>query len=153
MLQERWEPHSKSLFIYRAGTVAFDVGHVGQVESKKLVHNNAWHHVALTYQKSNNQATIYIDGVRDGQIVMNVIPDPKSHIMKVGHTGLDFGGNFRGYMRQLKVSQNFLSQEDVLKIYKSQVEDAVHTDTHALVCLSAHSHMHLSVKQSKSRLV
>ena len=55
LVKERWEPHSKSLFIYRAGTVAFDVGHVGQVESKKMVHNNAWHHVALTYQKSNNQ--------------------------------------------------------------------------------------------------
>jgi len=148
---ERWMPHAKSLFIYRAGTVAFDVGHVGQVESKRVVTNDQWHHVALTYQKSNKQATLYIDGVQDGQIVMDVIPDPDGHVIKVGHTGLDFGGNFRGYMRDVKVSPTFISQQDVLQIYKSQVETEAMLHSYAAVNLQAHSHMHLLVVSSMSR--
>ena len=80
----RWEHQAKSIFVYRAGTVAFDVGMVGQIESKITVHDGQWHHVVLTYKKVGHLATLYIDGEWQVSDELPIQSDPSDHMIQIG---------------------------------------------------------------------
>jgi len=113
----KWEHQSKSIFVYRAGTVAFDVGMVGQIESKKTVHDGQWHHVVLTYKKIGQLATLYIDGEWQVADELPMHSDPTDHMIQLGHTGLNFGGNFRGYLRNVYLTPRVVGREAIQDLF------------------------------------
>ncbi|MCP4138541.1 MAG: LamG domain-containing protein [bacterium] len=60
-----WAQGGKSLFV-RSGTLQFDVGWVGALNSSAVVNDGGWHHVAVTAQINSGSTTdtvkIYVDG-------------------------------------------------------------------------------------------
>lgn len=143
-----WEGQSKSLFVYRAGNVAFDVGMVGQIETKETVHDDQWHHVVLTYKKSGNLATLYLDGELAVADEIPTKPDPDDHVIKIGHTGLNFGGNFRGYMRNVILVPSVLGRDRILQLFADNSHGDI--ENHGRVELSGHVDKHTKCAASVS---
>ena len=79
----RWVPGGKAFFV-RNSTLGFDVGWVGALTGSRLVNDDRWHHVAVTYERSGGVAKLYLDGESDGQTSLRSTPDPRGSKLRFG---------------------------------------------------------------------
>ncbi len=111
----KWVPQGRTFFI-RGGRLAFDVGWVGQVQSKNRVADGKWHHVAVSFNKATKQYKLYIDGRADGEKKLNVEDEVTSHVVKIGRTSDNFPGKdngFKGAIDDLRVYDRALTDAEV----------------------------------------
>ncbi|MEO1616216.1 MAG: DUF6797 domain-containing protein [Planctomycetota bacterium] len=106
----RWKPDGKSLFI-RGGKLVFDIGWVGAIQSKTSVNDGQWHTAVLTVDEDVTR--LFIDGDLEAEREEFRRPAESSHVLKVGSTASDFGGDFQGELGFVAVLKGALSEDEV----------------------------------------
>lgn len=84
-----WVHDGKSLFI-RDGRLVFDIGWVGAVQAKRVVADDEWHDIALTYQHQDGRIRLYVDGELDGQGRLKPGRPVSGHCVRLGYTSSTF---------------------------------------------------------------
>ncbi len=107
-----WAPQGKTFFV-RGGRLAFDIGWVGAISGAAPVSDGRWHHVALT--GSRNHFTLYADGRRDAEGMLDARSDPKHFVARIGYTCDNFPSptGFDGDIDDLRVYHARLSPEQI----------------------------------------
>lgn len=89
-----------------------------------------WHHWACTYNATNNQRTLYYDGVQVAQDTAD-----SDYIgtgtMRVGYSSTSTSTRFNGYLDELGVWAQTLSTDDIAELYEKQKV----LDESVLMCL------------------
>ncbi len=88
-----WAPNGKTLFV-RGRRLVFDIGWVGAISSKSTVADNQWHTAVLHVGKE--QTRLFIDGKLEAQKKEFRRDAVAEHVLKVGATAVNFGGDFVG---------------------------------------------------------
>ena len=85
--------------------------------------NNAWHHVAVTYNKADGNQRLYVDGVlRDTDLHAagnTIVPLAAYTDMRIGHSRVN-NGYFNGTIDDLKVYSRAISEEEITDLYNYQ---------------------------------
>ena len=113
--EPKWVPNGKTLFI-RGGKLAFDIGWVGVVQSRRRVNDGRWHDVAMTYEKKDGQVRLYIDGKLDGQARLKAKEPVEGHVVRIGYTSKDFpddGRSFEGDISEVRFYSRALSETEI----------------------------------------
>ena len=114
-----WKPDGKTLFI-RGGRVVFDIGWVGAISGKTPVADGRWHTAVLHVGSVDTR--LYVDGKLEAKRNGFRRPAVGDHVLKVGATATDFGGDFKGQFKKIVIYQGqsdhgrlaSLSQQDTL---------------------------------------
>jgi putative heme-binding domain-containing protein len=109
----KWTPNGQTLFI-RDGRLAFDIGWVGAVVSRRQINDGQWHSVAATWSKKTQELQLWIDGTPDaaGRLAAQR-PLPKG-VVRLGFTAPNFPqplSHFNGELRDVRFFQRQLSDE------------------------------------------
>ncbi len=107
----KWTPDGQAFFI-RNGRLCFDIGWVGAVTGKSKINDNAWHHVAMTWQQSNERVRLYVDGKLDGEGRLAAKAALSKSVVRVGFTAPDFPNPatyFQGEIAQVRFHQRRLT--------------------------------------------
>ncbi len=117
-----WARGGKSLFV-RGGKLAFDVGFVGVVTSRRSVADNRWHHVAMTYEHHGNRVRLFIDGKLDGQGRLDPVGTEKGLVARLGFTSPNFPQKpfFEGKMSEVSFHGRALSQKEIAQLATGNV--------------------------------
>lgn len=99
----KWTPNGQALFI-RGGKLAFDIGWVGAVTGRTKVSDGAWHHVAVTWRKSDANLRLYVDGKLDGEGKLAAKAPLSKAVARIGFTSPDFPGQsyFQGQLAEVR---------------------------------------------------
>lgn len=115
--ESKWVPHGKTFFI-RNGRLAFDIGWVGVVQSRKRLDDGQWHDVAVTYAGETGDVRLFIDGKQDGQGRL-VVPRPLAQrVLRIGYTAADFPKPqtfFQGDLAYVRLHDRTLSTEELAR--------------------------------------
>ncbi len=84
-----WVRDGKTLFV-REGRLAYDIGWVGVVESRRKVNDGRWHDVALTYVARTGTVRLYIDSQLDTTGRLKPRRHVQGHVVRIGYTASDF---------------------------------------------------------------
>jgi putative heme-binding domain-containing protein len=84
-----WVPDGQTFFI-RDGHLAFDIGWVGAVTSKRKINDGRWHDVAAVWTKSNERLTLFVDGKPNGQGPLAAKEKLPDGVVRVGFTAPNF---------------------------------------------------------------
>ncbi|MCA9201018.1 MAG: hypothetical protein KDA87_25940, partial [Planctomycetales bacterium] len=114
-----WKPDGKSLFV-RGGRLVYDIGWVGAMTSSTKVDDGQWHLAALVVRA--DVTSMYIDGkvVAEKEGFRR---DPvNGFVFKVGATATNFGGDFGGDIRSIRIFNQALDPS-IAKLEKSDSSD------------------------------
>lgn len=89
----RWQPNGKSLFI-RGGRLVFDIGWVGAMTSRNAVDDGRWHTAAVVV--TDAETKLFVDGKLQATRAGFRRPPEDQHVLKVGATADNFGGDLKG---------------------------------------------------------
>jgi len=84
-----WVRDGKTLFV-RGGKLAFDIGWVGAVQSRRSVTDNRWHDVAMTWQHETGRVCLYVDGKLEGAASLKPKGVHQGHAVRLGYTSPNF---------------------------------------------------------------
>ena len=111
----RWQPNGKTLFV-RGGRLVFDIGWVGAITSRKRVADRRWHQAALVVTDQSTQ--LYVDGKLQAQRDEFRRPANPKHVLKVGATADNFGGDLDGEIAWAQILSRALSADEIGLIAK-----------------------------------
>jgi putative heme-binding domain-containing protein len=114
---EKWVPNGKSLFV-RDGKLAFDIGWVGVVTSRRSVSDNRWHDVTVTYEHRSGRVRLFIDGRLDREGRLKPRGEVQGHVLRLGYTAGNFPEEqsfFNGRMSDLRLYQRALREEEIAR--------------------------------------
>ncbi|MEM6471510.1 MAG: DUF6797 domain-containing protein, partial [Planctomycetota bacterium] len=103
-----WRPNGKTLFI-RGGKLVFDIGWVGAIQSRSSVNDGRWHIACLVVDDESTR--LYVDGKLEAERVEFRRPANSSHVIKIGATADDFGGDFQGNLGWIGIIDDALDGE------------------------------------------
>lgn len=92
----------------------------GNSKSNKIINDNQWHHVILTWNSSDGKVKIYIDGNldRDGQTDSGRVSKIFKSIGRTENTNpFKSAVYFRGYLDEIKIYDKILTDSQVQSIY------------------------------------
>jgi len=89
----RWAPNGKTLFI-RGDRLVFDIGWLGAITGKSNVRDGKWHVAAVVV--SDKETLLYVDGRLEGKRADFRREYEGQHVLKIGATATNFGGDFDG---------------------------------------------------------
>ena len=107
----KWTPDGQTFFI-RDGRLAFDIGWVGAVAAKSKINDDRWHHVAMTWQQSEQRVRLFVDGKLDGQGALAAKSALPNSVVRIGFTTPDFprpATLFQGDISQVRFYQRRLT--------------------------------------------
>ncbi|QDU92786.1 DUF6797 domain-containing protein [Lignipirellula cremea] len=108
-----WKPNGKTLFL-RGKKLVFDIGWVGALTGQTNVADGKWHTAALVVDP---QAThLYVDGKREASRADFRRAPEADHVLKIGATATNFGGDYQGDLAWVRILSMALSADDVAKI-------------------------------------
>ena len=108
----KWTPDGQTFFL-RDGRLAFDIGWVGAVSAKSKINDDRWHHVALTWQRSEHRVRLYVDGKLDGEGALAAKAALPKSVVRIGFTTPDFprpATFFQGDISQVRFYQRRLTE-------------------------------------------
>ncbi|MDA1158224.1 MAG: c-type cytochrome [Planctomycetota bacterium] len=108
---EKWIPDGQTLFV-RNGQLAFDIGWVGAVSSRRRVNDGKWHDVAMTWNSQTKLVTLFIDGKPDQSRELSTQKAVGDTVLRIGFTNSNFPGPqsyFDGDLRDVRFYQRQLS--------------------------------------------
>jgi len=115
-----WATGGKEWFINssnnKLGFGSFNAGELFSVGT--ITNDGIWHHVAITFTRSSNAVTFYIDGIASGGGSLNLPADGTGHVVKLGTNN---GSNFRGQMDEFRIFSRALSASEVQSIMNSAI--------------------------------
>ncbi len=119
-----WKPNGKTFFV-RGGRLGFDIGWVGAVAGKTTLKKNAWHEVALTWNRSDGKVSLYLDGKLDGQGTLSPKAKTKNDVLRIGYTSKGFPSEsfFNGNISSVKFYQRLFNAAEVAQISKRTQPD------------------------------
>lgn len=113
-----WKPNGKTLFI-RGQRLVFDIGWVGAMTSRSTLENGKWYTAALVV---GNEATrLYIDGKLEAESANFRRPAEPGHVLKIGATATNFGGDLQGEIASIDILPGELSNAQ-LQAFAAQTE-------------------------------
>ena len=90
-----------------------------QLTSSTIITTGEWQHVALTYNRSSGNATVYRNGINIGsKIILNANLTQTSDAFYVGQ---NWGDYFNGKIDEAIVFNRTLSQSEIKALYNSQI--------------------------------
>ncbi|MCO6458638.1 MAG: c-type cytochrome, partial [Pirellulaceae bacterium] len=113
--QPQWVPDGKTLFV-RGGKLAFDIGWVGVVTSRRAVNDGQWHNVAMVYSSSDGQVRLYIDGRADAERQLRPKQRVENFVTRIGYTAANFPGEqsfFDGQLARVDFYTRQLSADEL----------------------------------------
>ena len=116
-----WVSGGKEFFIQSTNnTLAFGSFGIGEVSSTGTITNDgAWHHVAVTYVRSTQTVTLYLDGTARGSGTLNLAADGATHLVKIGANP---GGSFwRGSIDEARIYSRALSQAEIQSVMNTPI--------------------------------
>ena len=105
----KWTPDGKTLFV-RGGRLVFDIGWVGAIVGKTKVNDNQWHVAAVVV--GEKETRLYVDGKLEASRAKFRRPPVADHVLKVGATATNFGGDFVGEMDWVRILDQVPSAKD-----------------------------------------
>jgi putative heme-binding domain-containing protein len=106
----RWQPNGKTLFI-RGGRLVYDIGWVGDMESRSRVDDNRWHMAALVVDE--DETRLFVDGELEARRAAFRRPPEEDHVLKVGATAENFAGDYSGEIAWATILDRALNDESV----------------------------------------
>ncbi|PQO41916.1 DUF6797 domain-containing protein [Blastopirellula marina] len=106
----KWTPDGKSLFV-RGKRLVFDIGWVGALVSKSQVADNQWHVATVVVDKEQTQ--LYVDGKLEASRPKFRRPAVKDHVLKIGATATNFGGDYVGEIGWVQILDGALTADQV----------------------------------------
>jgi hypothetical protein len=104
------------------GTLFFQTtpGSANSFHSIGLLDNNAWHHVAVTYdQQVNGLAEVYIDGILDNQSAGTAAWAWEARTIELGRSHDGYWKKFNGYLDDFRMYNRVLNATEVSSIASS----------------------------------
>ncbi len=117
-----WVANGKTLFV-RGGKLAFDIGWVGAVQSRKSVDDGRWHDVAATYSHKTGNVTLFVDGQANGQKRLKSREAVTDHVARIGFTSGNFPGPksyFEGAIEHVRFYDRALSESELAEADSNQ---------------------------------
>lgn len=111
-----WKPGGKTLFV-RGKRVVFDIGWVGAIVGKTNVADGDWHNVAVVI--TDQKTKLFVDGQPEGSKDEFRRPYQLGHVLKIGATASDFGGDFSGDIQFVRIVDHPLSKQAARKLTAS----------------------------------
>ena len=121
--QGKWAADGKMLFL-RNGRVVYDIGWLGDLDSKARVNDGKEHVVVI--QMDGKTARLFVDGEMEAAKREFFRPDADGHVFKIGAGSDDFGGRWDGDIQNVRWWKRALSLAEV-KALSSGKEDTVNT--------------------------
>ena len=112
---DRWVPDGQTLFV-RNGQLAFDIGWVGAVQSRRRVNNGKWHNVAVTWEAKTEQVQLFIDGQPERSGELATQKPLRESVLRIGFTNDNFPGPqsfFDGDLRDVRFYQRRLKNSEL----------------------------------------
>lgn len=110
-----WVADGKTFFV-RNGKLCYDIGWVGDLESRQRVNDGQWHHVAVTFDSTSGTLRLYIDGAAQGERKLRPKFAVNGHAVRIGYTAANFPrpqSPFRGDMQSIQFFQRRLSEREL----------------------------------------
>jgi mono/diheme cytochrome c family protein len=127
-----WVPNGKTLFV-REGHLCYDIGWVGDVETRKRVDDNRWHEVAATYDADSGKLRLYIDGALQATRELRPSSVVQGHVARIGYTAANFPrpkSAFEGDIDYVRFFQRCLTERELRR--SQQTRDAAWLATWSL---------------------
>ncbi len=106
-----WATGCKELYFTPSNTLSFGSFGAGDTLSATIA-DNAWHHVAVTFERGNNTLRIYVDGVLQTTATRDLEADGAGHVVTIGN--LHGTNPFSGTIDELRIYSRTLSAGEVL---------------------------------------
>ena len=116
-----WKPNSKALFL-RGGRLVYDIGWVGQIESRRRYNDGKWHRVLLTHD-GDDGARMFVDGALVASREDFTARDEAAHVFKIGAAANDFGGGYTGEISDVSVYENNVTAAKAKQWSRGEVVD------------------------------
>jgi hypothetical protein len=88
-------------------------------EGIKTILSNRWYFGAFTYNFTNRQVVLYLNGTIEGQWVLPTdLPDTSGSLM-IGIQGYDGDAGFEGKIDDIRVYNRMLSEDEINQLYES----------------------------------
>ena len=107
----RWKPNGKTLFL-RNDEVVFDIGWVGAIRGKAQVRDGKWHTAAVVV--GDRATKLFVDGKLVGERPDFRRPPVSGHVLKIGKTATNFGGDFTGKIAWARIYDRAVSAKELL---------------------------------------
>ena len=108
-----WKPNGKALFV-RGKRLVYDIGWVGAMVGKSIVSDGEWHTAALVVSEETTR--LYVDGNLEAER-KGFRRDPETgHVLKIGATATDFGGDFVGDIQSARIFDSTLSPAEIVDL-------------------------------------
>ena len=108
-----WKPNGKSLFI-RGKRLVYDIGWVGAISGESDVDDGKWHVAALVV--TDRDAKLYVDGQLEVQRDGFRRGPENGHVLKVGATATNFGGDFSGDIDWVAIYESALATDELQQV-------------------------------------
>ncbi|MEO0413624.1 MAG: DUF6797 domain-containing protein [Verrucomicrobiota bacterium] len=115
-----WQPNGKTFFI-RDGRLVYDIGWVGDLVGETPVTDGGEHIAVL--RVLDNRVQIRLNGELDAVEYDLASPDDRNHIVKIGSTATDFGGDFKdGEIHQVLFWKRALEIDEIEALESNTTE-------------------------------
>jgi putative heme-binding domain-containing protein len=111
-----WKPNGKTLFV-RGGRLVYDIGWVGAMTGKSNVSDGQWHVAALLV--TDRDTRLYVDGKLEARREAFRRDPENGHVLKVGATATNFGGDFAGNIDWIGIYEAEFSAAELEQAAKS----------------------------------
>lgn len=124
---EKWVPDGQTFFI-RNGQLAFDIGWVGAVQSKRRVNDGKWHDVAVTWDASTEMVQLFVDGHPDQRRPLATQKPLRDSVLRIGFTNENFPrpqSFFEGELSEVRFYQRRLEFEEIAEAESLPTDDSL----------------------------
>ena len=104
-----WETKGKQFYVFTNDKLRWEECDVGNVESVSTIDTN-WHHIAVTFVNSDNNVSLYIDGLLDNSSILETTSDDASHVIKIGARATSY---FNGTIDDVRIYDRALSEQEI----------------------------------------
>ena len=101
----------------RGKRLVFDIGWVGALSGKTTVTDNKWHTAVL--HVDDEQTRLYVDGKKEAARDEFRRDPVAGHVLKIGATATDFGGDFDGQIAWASILKGEQSEAELLQLSQS----------------------------------
>lgn len=115
--QGNWVANGKTLFL-RDDELVFDIGWVGAIRGKAHVRDGQWHTAAVVVR--DTRTALFVDGRLLGERPNFRRPPVSGHVLKIGSTAADFGGDFGGEIAWARIYSEAVPATDLAALAGSQ---------------------------------
>lgn len=112
---ETWQPNAKALFL-RGGRLVYDIGWLGQMQSRKRFNDGRWHTAIVTMKEGH--VKLFADGKKLAAKKEFIREDQPEHLFQIGRAGNDFGGDYKGDIEFVRFFQKASTDEQAEAISK-----------------------------------